>query len=100
MKKPEFKSWRFINENGKHGIEFSNNMHEHTERIVLEWNKFKDSEILKEMPPEVLILNPHVKKLYDACNDAAHQGVDFGHGKYSSDFVSICRKALKEWEGE
>lgn len=58
------------------------------------------SDIVKDLTPDQLIKNPHVKKLFDACNDAAHQGVDFGHGEYSSDFVSICRKALKGWEGD
>jgi len=53
-------------EDAKEYLTFASSAHEFTEKYLIEWDNFKNSSLIQEIPPEVLLKNPHVKELVEA----------------------------------
>lgn len=72
--------WKTKNIEGIDELNFGDSMSDTTEKYLLDWNKFKDENLVGFIPKELIVTHPYVKKLLEAS-----EGYGEGSGEGSSD---------------
>lgn len=68
--------WKTKNTEGIDELNFSDSVSDITEKYILDWNKFKDENLVGFIPEELIVTHPYVKKLLETIYGSSEEASD------------------------